>query len=102
MASVVAVALAVPATAPRRPTPLRAPGPGRWRAGSWSSTPVTSSGNHNFPRRIHRLVPAGGFRKPCNTTGTATNGGYPEASLTWDVALRARASGCATSVRSSG
>ena len=47
-------------------------------------------GNRNFPRRIHRLVPAGGFRKPCNTTGTATNGGYPEASLTWDVALRLR------------
>jgi N-acetylmuramoyl-L-alanine amidase len=47
-------------------------------------------GNHNFPGRIHRLVPAGGFRKPCNTTGTATNGGYPEASLTWDVALRLR------------
>ena len=48
-------------------------------------------GNHNFPRRIHRLVAAGGFRKPCNTTGTATDGGYPEASLTWDVALRLRA-----------
>jgi N-acetylmuramoyl-L-alanine amidase len=47
-------------------------------------------GNRNFPRRIHRLVPAGGFRKACNTTGTATNGGYPEASLTWDVALRLR------------
>jgi N-acetylmuramoyl-L-alanine amidase len=47
-------------------------------------------GNRNYPRRIGRLVPAGGFRKPCNTTGTATNGGYPEASLTWDVALRLR------------
>lgn len=47
-------------------------------------------GNRNFPRRINRLVPAGGFRKPCNTTGTATNGGYPEASLTWDVAVRLR------------
>ncbi len=47
-------------------------------------------GNHRFPRRIHRLVPAGGFRKACNTTGTATDGGYPEASLTWDVALRLR------------
>jgi N-acetylmuramoyl-L-alanine amidase len=48
-------------------------------------------GNHNFPRRIHRLVPAGGFRKPCNTTGTATDSGYPEASFAWDVALRLRA-----------
>jgi N-acetylmuramoyl-L-alanine amidase len=47
-------------------------------------------GNHHYPRRTSRLVPAGGFRKRCNTTGTATNGGYPEASLTWDVALRLR------------
>lgn len=42
-------------------------------------------GNHNFPRRIHRRVPAGGFTKPCNTTGTATNGGYPEATFAWQV-----------------
>jgi N-acetylmuramoyl-L-alanine amidase len=47
-------------------------------------------GNQHFPRRIGRLVQAGGFRKPCNTTGTSTNGGYPEASFTWDVALRLR------------
>lgn len=45
-------------------------------------------GNHNFPRKIARLVPAGGFRKPCNTTGTATNGGYPEATFVFDVARR--------------
>jgi N-acetylmuramoyl-L-alanine amidase len=42
-------------------------------------------GNHNFPRKINRLVPAGGFKKPCNTTGTATNGGFPEATFTWRV-----------------
>lgn len=42
-------------------------------------------GNHNFPRRINRLVPAGGFRKACNTTGTATDGGYPEATFAWRV-----------------
>ncbi len=42
-------------------------------------------GNHNFPRRIHRPVPAGGFRKPCNTTGTSTNRGYPEATFVWHV-----------------
>ena len=49
-------------------------------------------GNHNFPRQINRRVPAGGFTKPCNTTGTATNGGYPEATFTWQVArlLRTR------------
>ena len=42
-------------------------------------------GNHNFPEQINRLVPAGGFRKPCNTTGTATDGGYPEATFAWRV-----------------
>jgi N-acetylmuramoyl-L-alanine amidase len=42
-------------------------------------------GNHNFLREIDRLVPAGGFDKPCNTTGTSTDGGYPEATFTWQV-----------------
>jgi N-acetylmuramoyl-L-alanine amidase len=43
-------------------------------------------GNHNYPKKTNRLVPAGGFRKPCNTTGTETNGGYPEATFGWRVA----------------
>lgn len=48
-------------------------------------------GNRNFPHRINRLVPDGrGGRKACNTTGTATNGGYPEATLNWRVALVVR------------
>ena len=49
-------------------------------------------GNHNFPAEINRPVPAGGFSKPCNTTGTATNGGYAEATFAWKVtqALKAR------------
>lgn len=49
-------------------------------------------GNHNYPRQVNRPVPAGGFRKPCNTTGTATSGGYAEATFAWRVAqlLRAR------------
>ena len=48
-------------------------------------------GNHNFPRRINRPVPAGGFTKPCNTIGTATDGGYPEATLAWQVSRRVAA-----------
>ena len=48
-------------------------------------------GNHNFPKKINRLVPAGGFKKPCNTTGTATNGGFAEATLNFRVARLARA-----------
>lgn len=47
-------------------------------------------GNHNFPAQINQLVPAGGFEKPCDTTGTATNGGFPEATLNWRVALLVR------------
>ncbi|MFC5491818.1 N-acetylmuramoyl-L-alanine amidase [Nocardioides caricicola] len=47
-------------------------------------------GNHNFPRQINRPVPAGGFSKPCNTTGTATGGGYAEATFAWKVAERLR------------
>ncbi|GAB3793931.1 N-acetylmuramoyl-L-alanine amidase family protein [Nocardioides ungokensis] len=49
-------------------------------------------GNHNYPRKINRMVPAGGFKKPCNTTGTATSGGFPEATMAWKVSrlLRTR------------
>jgi N-acetylmuramoyl-L-alanine amidase len=58
-------------------------------------------GNHNFPHKIDRLVPAGGFKKPCNTTGTATNGGYPEATFTWRVSrlLKARLEKLGATVR---
>jgi len=48
-------------------------------------------GNHNFPEEINKPVPAGGFTKPCNTTGTATSGGYPEATFAWRVSLRLKA-----------
>ncbi|MGH3307655.1 MAG: N-acetylmuramoyl-L-alanine amidase family protein [Nocardioides sp.] len=57
-------------------------------------------GNHNFPRKCARLVPAGGMRKPCNTTGTATRGGYPEATMVWRVSqlLAARLRGLGADV----
>ena len=48
-------------------------------------------GNHNYPRKINRPVPAGGFSKPCNTTGTSTNAGYPEATFAWQVTRLVRA-----------
>jgi N-acetylmuramoyl-L-alanine amidase len=48
-------------------------------------------GNHNFPEEINRPVPAGGFSKPCNTTGTATNGGYAEATFAWNVTMKLKA-----------
>ena len=38
---------------------------------------------------LTRQVPNGrGGTKQCNTSGTATNGGYPEHSFNWDVTLR--------------
>src|SRR4051812_35393410 len=51
--------------------------------------PGHNGGNSAQPQRLNALVPAGGFRKPCNTTGAQTNGGYPEHAFTWDVVNRA-------------
>ncbi|MFJ7211572.1 N-acetylmuramoyl-L-alanine amidase [Amycolatopsis sp. NPDC098790] len=51
--------------------------------------PGHNGGNGSHPAEINRQVPAGrGQTKPCNTTGTATNAGYPEHAFTWDVAQR--------------
>lgn len=47
-------------------------------------------GNRNFPSEINALVPAGGFDKACNTTGTATDSGYPEATFNFRVAQKVR------------
>jgi len=47
-------------------------------------------GNTAFPAEVSAPVDAGGFTKPCNTTGTATDAGYPEATFTWEVALETR------------
>jgi N-acetylmuramoyl-L-alanine amidase len=49
-------------------------------------------GNRSHPRQISRKVEAGGFRKPCNSTGTATRGGFAEATFVWRVSqlLQAR------------
>jgi N-acetylmuramoyl-L-alanine amidase len=85
-ATLVAVAPAASYAAPDRASDGALPLAGRLVV----LDPGHQLGNRHFPGRTHRLVPAGGFRKPCNTTGTATNGGYPEASLTWDVAVRLR------------
>ena len=46
-------------------------------------------GNGHF-RAATRSVPAGGFEKPCNTSGTATADGFPEATLNWRVARALR------------
>ncbi|MFI0213426.1 N-acetylmuramoyl-L-alanine amidase [Streptomyces lydicus] len=46
--------------------------------------------NRDHGREIGRLVDIGTGRKECDTTGTATDDGYAEASFTLDVARRAR------------
>lgn len=53
--------------------------------------PGHNGGNGAHPEVINKQVPAGrGRTKPCNTTGTETNAGYPEHAFAWDVALRVR------------
>jgi N-acetylmuramoyl-L-alanine amidase len=53
--------------------------------------PGHNGGNGAHPEVVNAQVPDGaGGTKPCNTTGTETNAGYPEHAFTWDVALRMR------------
>ena len=47
-------------------------------------------GNGRHPAQTGRLVWVG-LWKPCNTTGTATDGGYPEATFAWRVTRRLQA-----------
>lgn len=47
-------------------------------------------GNRRHGAEIGAPVDAGGFDKECNTTGTATSSGYPEATFTWRVAEATR------------
>jgi N-acetylmuramoyl-L-alanine amidase len=46
--------------------------------------------NYLHPAQINALVQVGNGSKACDTTGTATDAGYPEADFTLDVARRAR------------
>jgi N-acetylmuramoyl-L-alanine amidase len=47
-------------------------------------------GNSRFPAKVNRRVWVG-LWKACNTTGTATDGGFPEATFAWRVSKRLRA-----------
>lgn len=94
----VALGLAFSVVPPEMPAPLDPPAQAaRVATADASSTrplagrvivldPGHQLGNRRHRREIDRLVDAGGFQKPCNTTGTATNGGLPEATFTWSVA----------------
>lgn len=51
--------------------------------------PGHNGGNASHPSEIAKLVPAGGFRKECDTTGTATRDErLSEPAFTWDMARR--------------
>lgn len=51
--------------------------------------PGHNGGNASHLSEINKQVPAGGFRKECDTTGTATSDeSLSEAAFTWDVAKR--------------
>ncbi len=73
----------LPRTSPSTTAPPRAPLTGR----TVVLDPGHNRDNALFPAEIGRLVDAGGFLKQCNTVGTATNDGIPEATLNWDLAL---------------
>jgi N-acetylmuramoyl-L-alanine amidase len=50
--------------------------------------PGHNGANWSHPVQTNRLVDAGTLRKACDTTGTATAGGYSEAAYNLDIALR--------------
>ncbi|MEV0972835.1 N-acetylmuramoyl-L-alanine amidase [Microtetraspora glauca] len=50
--------------------------------------PGHNGGNYKHPEIINKQVNVLTKRKPCDTTGTATNDGYSEAAFTWDVSTR--------------
>jgi N-acetylmuramoyl-L-alanine amidase len=53
--------------------------------------PGHNGGNASHPEIVNKQVPAGfGQFKACNTTGTATDAGYPEHRFNWQVAQKLR------------
>ncbi|POM25855.1 Germination-specific N-acetylmuramoyl-L-alanine amidase precursor [Actinomadura rubteroloni] len=52
--------------------------------------PGHNGGNAAHPAEINRQVDVGNGHKECDTTGTATNGGYNESTFTLDVSKRLR------------
>jgi N-acetylmuramoyl-L-alanine amidase len=79
--------------APPTPTPQPSTAPPAGTGSLAGKVIVLDPGhNLNHSSSINQIVNAGnGVFKACDTTGTATNGGYPEHAFTWDVANRAAA-----------
>lgn len=93
-----AVALSASCAAASPVAPPPAPGPvGTPTARPAAAAPVVlldpghNGGNAGDPAAVNRPVPDGrGGTKPCNTTGTSTDAGYPEHAFAWDLAQRVR------------
>lgn len=81
------VSLSTPVATSTATTPIPAPKP---LAGKTVAIdPGHNGDNYLHPGIINALVPAGrGQVKACDTTGTSTDAGYPEAAFNFDVALR--------------
>jgi N-acetylmuramoyl-L-alanine amidase len=76
-------------TPPAAPAPTTPPAPAP--APVVVLDPGHNGGNADHPEVVTAPVPDGtGGTKPCNTTGTETDAGFPEHAFTWDVALRMR------------
>ncbi|MGV4924051.1 N-acetylmuramoyl-L-alanine amidase [Streptomyces sp. BHT-5-2] len=78
-----------PGGGPDGPAPSH--GPHSLRGKTVLLDPGHNPHNRDHTREIARLVDIGNDRKECDTTGTATDDGYAEASFTLDVVRRARA-----------
>ncbi|MCK7623446.1 N-acetylmuramoyl-L-alanine amidase [Streptomyces sp. RS10V-4] len=80
-----------PGGADPAPPATRPAGPGSLHGRTVLLDPGHNPHNIDHTRQIARLVDIGNDRKECDTTGTSTDGGYPEAAFTLDVVRRARA-----------
>ncbi|MEV4580819.1 N-acetylmuramoyl-L-alanine amidase [Nonomuraea jabiensis] len=83
-----AVPVAQEAAVPPAPSASRTPAGGALAGKIVVIDPGHNGGNAAHPAEINRQVDIITGRKPCNTTGTQTNAGYPEHAFTWDVANR--------------
>jgi N-acetylmuramoyl-L-alanine amidase len=72
------------------PTDEATDGPGPLAGRVIGLDPGHNGGNFEAPAEIARPVDAGGFTKPCNTTGTATADGYRESTFNLEVAEAVR------------
>ncbi len=59
-----------------------------WLGRTVAIDPGHNPNNWKHPAKIEKPVPAGGFLKACDTTGTESADGYTEAAFNFDVATR--------------